>query len=63
MARWVFEVHNEGEIIVLTVNGETFRLKIEDAERLQSRLLDLPWQIRDAICWAQGINPRSGDPA
>lgn len=59
---WDVDAHHEGEVIVVRVGVHTFRLKIEDAERLKSRLLDLPEAIADAISFAKGINPRSGDP-
>lgn len=53
---------HQGEIVVIVIQGRTFRLTIGEAVAIRDPLLAFASELHDAITRAGGIEPRSGDP-
>ena len=62
MLRHRFSVDHDGEVIVLVLMGQTFRLRMDEADVVRGFVGSLYDALSDAISRAGGIEPRSGDP-
>ena len=56
------DIDHDGEIVTVTIGGESARMRMDEAKRLLSWYRDVAQGLNDAITRAGGIEPRSGEP-